>query len=160
MKNIIIVAFITCIWSCGTLDRNNPLYVDNSNSHSEQHTSVESEPSLTLAIALPKALASVVDSMVARFTGPDIVPIVKEMQFSPIGPATVTLGALSPGQDRTLIVEGYDHDGNLIIRGEKHNIQISVGDTTRITLNMEQIDIPADVESNGTDNSGDEATTG
>ena len=81
MKNIIIVAFITCIWSCGTLDRNNPLYVASSNSRSEQHTSVESEPSLTLAIALPKALASVVDSMVARFTGPDIVPIVKEMQF-------------------------------------------------------------------------------
>ena len=160
MKNIILLAVSTCIWSCGTLDRNNPVYVDNPNSHSEKHTSVDSKPSLTLAIALPKILVSVVDSMVARFTGPDIVPIVKEMQFSPIGPATVTLGALSPGHDRTLIVEGYDHDGNLIIRGEKHNIQISVGDTTRITINMEQMNIPADVESNGSDNSGDEATTG
>ena len=57
-------------------------------------------------------------------------------------------------------VEGYDHDGNLNIRGEKHKIQISVGDTTRITISMEQIDIPADVEGNGSDNSGDEATTG
>ena len=120
---------------CGSLERSNP-------ADPAIEYAAGGEQTLSLAVPLPKALVSVVDSMVARLTGPNITPITKSLIHSPLGPATVTIGALEAGGDRVVVVEGYDHDGNLIMMGEKRNITISVGDTTRVVLNLELLGLP------------------
>ena len=65
-----------------------------------------------------------------------MAPIVKQLDHSPRGPATLTMGAVSPGTGRILTIEGYDHDGLLILEGERRNISIVAGDTTNITINL------------------------
>ena len=115
---------------CGSLERDNP--VDPSGPREESRDT----QTLTLVVPLPKTLASVIDSIVAKLTGPDMIPIVKELDHTPQGPATLTIGAISPGSGRTLRIEGYDLQGRLIMMGEVNNIDIVVGDTTRVTINL------------------------
>jgi len=92
---------------------------------------------LSLVIALPKALSTVVDSLVARLSGPGMIPVVKPLDYTtPLGPATLTIGALSPGSDRTLTIEGYALTGRLILSGQRDDIHIITGDTTRITSDL------------------------
>lgn len=164
IKWLVRLASVTCISSaallvnCGSFDRNNPVDPGGAAAQAQAELVVP-EPGLRLTVSLPKALVSVVDSVVAHLTGPNIVPVVKQLQHSPLGPATVTLGALSPGLDRVLIIEGYNHEGNLVMRAEKRNINITVGDTTRITMNMELMDLPENdnSEDNSVDGSTDDA---
>ena len=85
---------------------------------------------------MPKALVSVIDSMVAILEGPDMTTIQKVVGHSPTGPGLLTIGAIPPGSDRTLTIRGFDHEGQLVMEGVKSNITIAVGDTARITINL------------------------
>ncbi len=121
---------VVVIAACGSLERNNPADPGGS---APEHSSGNT---LSLVIPLPKPLVSVVDSLVAVLSGPGMTSIVKQLDHSPVGPATLTMGAVSPGTGRTLTIEGYDHDGVLILEGERRNISIVAGDTTIIMINL------------------------
>ena len=143
-RDLTLPGVLLLLLACQGLERDNP--VDPSAADDEAAGS-----SLSLAIPLPKALATVVDSLVARLEGPDMVPVVKPLDYpSPLGPATLTIGALSPGEDRTLTIEGYDLTGRLILSGSRSNITVVTGDTTRITIDLrlavdpDELDTPDD----------------
>ena len=120
-RRLAVISLALLCSQCGSLQRDNPL--DPSASPSENGEA----PTLSLVIPLPKELARIVDRIVARLEAPDMTAIVKELDHSPLGPATLTIGAISPGSGRTLIIEGFDIDGQLILIGEKQNIEIVVG---------------------------------
>ena len=129
---LILLAFAFGGLGCRSLARDNAVdpAVDNG-------LDAETGAGLSLVVPLPKALATVVDSLVARLTGPDMVPVVKPLDYpSPLGPATLTIGAVSPGSGLTLTIEGYDLTGRLILSGERGDITIVTGDTTRIAIDL------------------------
>jgi hypothetical protein len=116
--------------ACGSLERSNPVdpgAVDGGDSNGQ---------TLSLVVPVPKPLVSVVDSLVAVLSGPGMSSIVKQLERSPLGPATLRMGAVSPGTERILKIEGYDHAGRLILEGERRNITITAGGTTAITINL------------------------
>ena len=125
----VVIATIALATSCGSPERANPFDPAISGGESSQQT-------LTLVLSLPKSLATVVDSIVAKLVGPDMPEIVKQLNHSPLGPASLTIGAITPGPNRTLTIEGYDLQGRLIMVGEQRNLTIAVGDTTRVTINL------------------------
>lgn len=128
---------------CHSLDRNNP--VDPSATHNSD--SGQPGAGLSLVVPLPKALATVVDSLVARLSGPDIPTVVKALDYpSPLGPATLTIGAVSPGSGRVLVIEGYDLTGRLILSGERRDITIVTGDTTRIAIDLRLAIDPSELD--------------
>lgn len=98
--------------------------------------------SLHLTIPLPKYLAEVVQRVVARLEGPGMEPLVKELDHPPLGPATGTFGAITPGTGRILTIEGYDLAGELLFRGEERDITIAAGDTTRVELDLVLVKAP------------------
>jgi hypothetical protein len=126
---LLLVAFLYP--GCGAPERNNPLDPAN-----------RQGASLTLNIPLPKYLADVVQRVVARLEGPGMQPLVKELDHSPLGPATGTIGAIPPGTGRILTIEGYDLAGELLFRGEKRDIAIVAGDTTRVELDLVLVKAP------------------
>lgn len=128
-------------WQCGSLERDNPL--DPASSQAPP------EAILSLYLPLPKPLVSVVHRVIARLEGPDFEPIVEELSLSPLGPATGTFGALQPGSDRTLILEGYNLRGELIFEGRREGITIIAGDTVRVEVQLRLIrsSAPAPAES-------------
>jgi hypothetical protein len=123
------LAVVALISQCGSLDRRNP--ADPVVGSTEQPS-----PALSLLVPVPKALVSVIDSMIAILEGPDMTTIEKVVGHSPNGPGLLTIGAIPPGSDRTLTIRGFDHQGQLIMEGVKSNITIAEGDTARITINM------------------------
>jgi hypothetical protein len=125
------LAGLAWAWSCEPLERSNPV------DPSVDPVIADGGAELSLVVPLPKRLATVVDSLVARLTGPDIPTVVKALEYdSPVGPATLTIGALSPGEGRVLTIEGYDLTGRLILSGERRDITIEIGDTTRIAIDL------------------------
>ena len=122
---------------CGRLERDNPLDPaarDRGRSSVEGET-MELEPAaLALTLPLPKPLIIVVHRVVATLTGPDFQPIVKELTVSPIGPAFGTIGTIQPGQSRSLTLEGFDLEGNLLFTGSQNDITIVAGDTARVEI--------------------------
>ena len=62
--------------------------------------------------------------------------IVKELDHSPLGPATLVIGAISPP---TLFIEGFDIDGELIVTGVARNIEVVVGNTTRVSISLQLV---------------------
>jgi hypothetical protein len=121
-------------FQCGSLQRDNPLDPD-----SASPTESAVAPTLSLVIPLPKALAAIVDRIVARLEAPGMLPIVKELHHTPLGPATLVIGAISPGSGRALFIEGFDFDGQLILTGEARNIEVVVGDTTRVIIDLQLV---------------------
>ena len=118
------------LMACGSLERNNPADPGGGEpAESNGNT-------LSLVVPIPKPLVSVIDSLVAVLSGPGMAPIVKQLEHSPRGPATLIMGAVTPGTGRMLKIEGYDHDGLLIFEGERRNISITAGDTTAVTINL------------------------
>ncbi|MFH1569725.1 MAG: hypothetical protein ABIL09_17145, partial [Gemmatimonadota bacterium] len=101
---------------CGSLERANPA--------DPAGQAADPQAGLSLVVPLPKPLISVVDSIVVTLQGPTIPTIVMEMEHSPQGPATLTIGALAPGSGFRLTVLGYDHAGVLLLRGEQDGIAI------------------------------------
>ena len=124
---------------CHALDRDNP--VDPAIGDGGDRAG------LSLVVPLPKALASVVDSLVAHLSGPGMVTVVKALDFpTPLGPATLTIGAVPPGEGRLLTIEGYDLTGRLILSGERANITIVTGDTTRISIDLRLTIDPSELD--------------
>ena len=124
---------------CHTLDRDNP--VDPAIGDGGDRAG------LSLVVPLPKALASVVDSLVAHLSGPGMVTVVKALDFpTPLGPATLTIGAVPPGEGRLLTIEGYDLTGRLILSGERANITVVTGDTTRISIDLRLTIDPSELD--------------
>ncbi|MBI2501608.1 MAG: hypothetical protein HYW07_00040 [Candidatus Latescibacteria bacterium] len=126
----LLLAALLCS-GCGAPGRDNPLGPAN-----------REGASLTLAIPLPKYLADVVQRVVARLEGPGMQPLVKELDHPPLGPATGTIGAIPPGIGRILTIEGFDLAGELLFRGEKRDIAIVAGDTTRVELDLVLVKAP------------------
>ncbi len=144
---------VLVIVACGSLERDNPA---DPGGVSPEGSSFNT---LSLVVPVPKPLVSVIDSLVAVLSGPGMTPIVKQLEHSPLGPATLTMGAVSPGTGRTLTIEGYDHDGALIIEGERRNISIVAGDTTSITINLSLLEGVNEPEpDSGADTSPDDET--
>ena len=124
---------------CHALDRDNP--VDPAIGDGGDRAG------LSFVVPLPKALASVVDSLVAHLSGPGMVAVVKALDFpTPLGPATLTIGAVPPGEGRLLTIEGYDLTGRLILSGERANITIVTGDTTRISIDLRLTIDPSELD--------------
>jgi hypothetical protein len=123
---------------CRSADRDNPV---------DAEADPQSGAGLSVVIPVPKALTTVVDSLVARLEGPGMVTVVKSLDYTtPLGPATLTIGAVSPGQDRVLIIEGYDHTGRLIFSGEQRGIAIIIGDTTQVNVDLRLVIDPSELE--------------
>ena len=115
-------------------------------------TSVETTADLALSIPIPKALIIVVDRVVATLEGPGIQTVVKELDVSPTGPATGTIGAIPPAIGLTLTVEGFDLDGLLLFTGQQRGISISAGDTTVVNLQLTLVqEIPSTTEPDTTE---------
>ncbi len=126
----LLATFLCC--GCGAPGRNNPL----------DPAKGEDGASLSLSIPLPKYLADVVQRVVARLEGPGMEPLVKELDHPPLGPATGTIGAIPPGTGRILTIEGYDLAGELLFKGEKRDLAIVAGDTTRVELELVLVKAP------------------
>ena len=133
-KAVLAVALL--LGACGSLERSNPVDPGAVDSGVHRDSEESSRQTLSLVVPLPKPLVSVVDSLVAVLSGPGMTSIVKQLDHSPVGPATLTMGAVSPGTELILKIEGYDHDGRLILEGERRNITITAGGTTIITINL------------------------
>ena len=138
--SFLFLILLTCS-QCGPLERDNPL---DPAAPDQVHSSVEGattgmEPSaaLTLTLPLPKPLIIVIHRVVATLTGPDFQPIIKELTVSPIGPAFGTIGTIQPGQSRSLTLEGFDLEGNLLFTGSQNDITIVAGDTARVEILLE-----------------------
>ncbi len=126
-----LIAGLVCGFGCAGLERDNPFDTDGTASQAAP------EAALTLAVPLPKALATVVDSLVAHLEVPDTPTVIKELTYdTPLGPALLTIGALSPGGSVTLTIEEYDLDGRLILSGTQTDITIAANDTTRISIDL------------------------
>jgi len=147
---------VGCCLGCHALDRDNPV-----DPAADDPIADNGEGAgLSLVVPLPKALATVVDSLVARLSGPDILTVTKPLDYhSPLGPATLTIGAISPGSGRTLTIEGYDLTGRLILSGERNDITIVTGDTTRITVDLRLTIDPADLDKPDTTAAAQDDTT-
>ena len=142
--HLLIALIFSCCLGCHALERDNPVdpaVVDATVADGDEGAR------LSLVVPLPKALATVVDSLVARLSGPDMATVTKPLDYpSPLGPATLTIGAISPGSGRILTIEGYDLTGRLILSGERSDITIVTGDTTRITIDLRLAIDPADLD--------------
>lgn len=145
---------------CAGVDRDNPF-----DPAAPTQVSLTRDAAITLAVPLPKALATVVDSLVARLDVPDAPTVIKNLTYdTPLGPALLTIGALSPGGGITLTIEGYDLDGRLILTGTQSDITIAANDTTRVsidlrlTIDLEDPDDGDTVDDGSGDGSGDDTT--
>ena len=98
MRRLFIILFIF-LAGCGDLERSNPY---------DSVRNPESGATLSLYLPLGKALVTVIHRVEAILTGPNIPTIVKELDLSPLGPATGTIGTLQPGDGFSLTLRGYD----------------------------------------------------
>lgn len=89
--------------------------------------------------SLPRTLAQSARQNLRQARGARHATIVKELDHSPLGPATLVIGAISPGSGRTLFIEGFDIDGELIVTGVARNIEVVVGNTTRVSISLQLV---------------------
>ncbi|MEE2658162.1 MAG: hypothetical protein VX733_06630 [Candidatus Latescibacterota bacterium] len=148
--------------ACSSLERDNPVDPAASSSTATATAAISQEGvSVTVLLPLTKTLAIVVDSVVARIEGPDMDPVVKQLiHATPLGPATLTIGGISPGTGRTLKIEAYDLDGRLILSGQQRNLTIAVGDTTRVSLDLRLLVEIEDTEDDGMSGPADSTVAG
>ena len=114
---------------CGELERSNPYHI---------RAQEDEEPTASLALRIPmaKALAIVVSRVEAVLAGPGSPTITKELDISPLGPATGFIGTSAPGPGFSLTLRGYDTDGELLFEGSMENITIVEGDTTLVEVDL------------------------
>ena len=135
---------IGCCVRCGPPDTSRP--TDSGPAEQEAAGSA-----LELSFPLPKALVSVVDSLVAVLEAPGRPTITKQLEHSPLGPATLTIGAISPGSGYRLTISGYDHARQHILHGEQDGIAITVGDTLHLTMVLTLLISPTPEDTSGGD---------
>ena len=124
---------------CGGLDRSNPFdsaqTLVGKDQQSQTDTTAETAE-LNLYLPLSKALSTIIHRIEAVITGPNIAPISKLLDISPLGPATGTIGALQSGDGYNLTLNGYDLNNELIFEGQQKNITISKNDTTLVEFEL------------------------
>ena len=131
MKYIIHTLCITSLWAtaCGQLERSNPY-----NTRDQQ----AEQPVAAVALQIPmaKALAIVVYRVEAILAGPGSPTIIKQLDISPLGPATGVIGTSAPGEGFSVTLRGYDTDGDLLFEGGAENITIAEGDTVLVEIEL------------------------
>ncbi len=138
MHRLLIPALIL-LAGCGTLDRSNPF---------DPVDTPESDAELSLYLPLNKALVTVIHRVEAVLESPNGPPIVKELEISPLGPATGIISILQPGEGFNLTLRGYDLNDELIFEGQKLNITISTNDTTLVEFELTLLKPLSDIEDN------------
>ncbi len=133
MHPIKLVLWTVILWflggGCGELERSNPYDV----------AAQGAEPpiaSIALQVPMAKALAIVVYRIEAVLAGPGSPTITKELDISPLGPATGIIGTSAPGPGFSLSLRGYDTDGELLFEGGAENITIVEGDTVLVEVEL------------------------
>ncbi len=133
------VFIVLILTGCGSLDRSNPFDSAQTpvgkDQQSQTDTTAETAK-LFLHLPLSKALATIIHRIEAVITGPNIAPISKILDISPLGPATGTIGALQPSEGYNLTLSGYDLNDELIFEGQQKNITISENDTTLVEFEL------------------------
>ena len=131
MKYIIYTLCITNLWAtaCGQLERSNPYGIRDQ--QAEQPVAA-----VALQIPMAKALAIVVYRVEAILAGPGSPTIIKQLDISPLGPATGVIGTSAPGEGFSLTLRGYDTDGELLFEGGAENITIAEGDTVLVEIEL------------------------
>lgn len=128
-------ALSLCAWialvRCSDLERDNPV--------DPVARPAASPTSLSLTIGLSKILLSMIHRVEAILVSAEMDSVVKELDISPLGPATGTIGTIPPGSGYALSLVGYDLDGNELFRGVHENITIIAGDTTAVSIDLEFI---------------------
>ena len=112
MNNITYTLCIATLWAtaCGQLERSNPYGIRDQ--QAEQPVAA-----VALQIPMAKALAIVVYRVEAILAGPGSPTIIKQLDISPLGPATGVIGTSAPGEGFSLTLRGYDTDGDLLFEG-------------------------------------------
>lgn len=152
MNPIMYPLWIAAVWAvgCGQLERSNPY--DTRAQPTEQPLS-----SIALQIPMAKALAIVVYRVEAVLTGPGSPTITKELDISPLGPATGIIGTSAPGEGFSLMLRGYDTEGELLFEGGAENITIIEGDTVLVEIELYLVrEIPGLGDAVDTADNGDE----
>ena len=126
MKSLLFVA-IWIFTACTSTERTNP-YDANNNAY-EQST-------LLINLPLAKAVSVVIHKIIAILESPETQPISKQLTLNPLGPATGVITTLKPGDNYTLILQGFDTDGTLLFEGNSGGIKISEGDTTLVEVDL------------------------
>ena len=85
---------------------------------------------------MAKALAIVVYRVEAILAGPGSPTIIKQLDISPLGPATGVIGTSAPGEGFSVTLRGYDTDGDLLFEGGAENITIAEGDTVIVEIEL------------------------
>ena len=131
MKYIIYTLCITNLWAtaCGQLERSNPYGIRDQ--QAEQPVAA-----VALQIPMAKALAIVVYRVEAILAGPGSPTIIKQLDISPLGPATGVIGTSAPGEGFSVTLRGYDTDGDLLFEGGAENITIAEGDTVLVEIEL------------------------
>ena len=124
MRHLLISIFLL---GCSDLDRSNPYDPINAR---------EETAELTLSLPLGKTLASVIHRVEAVITSPTTPTILKQLDITPLGPATGTISTLQPGGGYTLTLRGYDIADQLIFEGQQSDITIGNNDTTLVEFQL------------------------
>ena len=131
MNNIKYTLCIATLWAtaCGQLERSNP--------YGTRDQQVE-QPVAAVALQIPmaKALAIVVYRVEAILAGPGSPAITKQLDVSPLGPATGVIGTSAPGEGFSLTLRGYDTEGDLLFEGGAENITIVESDTVLVEIEL------------------------
>ena len=131
MNYIIYTLCIAALWAtaCGQLERSNPY--DTLDQQAEQTVAA-----VALQIPMAKALAIVVYRVEAILSGPGSPTITKQLDVSPLGPATGIIGTSAPGEGFSLTLRGYDTEGDLLFEGGAENITIVKDDTVLVEIEL------------------------
>jgi len=135
----LLIPTLILLAGCDTLHRSNPF---------DPVDTPESDAELSLYLPLNKALVTVIHRVEAVLESPNGPPIVKELEISPLGPATGMISILQPGEGFNLTLRGYDLNDELIFEGQKLNITISTNDTTLVEFELTLLKPLSDIEDN------------
>ena len=131
MNHITHTLCIAALWAmgCGQLERSNPF---------DTHGQQAEHPTAAVALQVPmaKALAIVVYRVEAILAGPGSPTVTKQLDISPLGPATGIIGTSAPGEGFSLTLRGYDTEGALLFEGGTENITIVEGDTVLVEIEL------------------------
>ena len=126
MKSLLFVA-MWIFTACTSVERTNP---------SDSNDNAYEQSTLLINLPLAKAVSVVIHKIIAILESPDTQPISKQLTLNPLGPATGTITTLKPGDNYTLILQGFDTDGALLFEGNSVGIKISEGDTTLVEVDL------------------------
>ena len=131
MNHVVYTLYIAILWAtaCGQLERSNPY--DTRDQPAEQPVAA-----VALQIPMAKALAIVVYRVEAILAGPGSPTVTKQLDVSPLGPATGIIGTSAPGEGFSLTLRGYDTEGDLLFEGGAENITIVEGDTVLVEIEL------------------------